>query len=306
MIETQWIDGLLLREMILAGTANLEKNREMVDALNVFPVPDGDTGTNMSLTMKSAAREVSSKEYATAGAAAAAIAKGALRGARGNSGVITSQLMRGFARAVEGLDKISPLQFAQALKAGADKAYKAVMKPKEGTILTVARVIAEEAVKQAQSAPDDFDALMRVIMTSGENILSRTPDMLPVLKQAGVVDAGGRGLMCIYAGYVSAMGGEYTDEKPAEAAEEQKAEFVDDHDAIEEFKYAYCTKFEIRNLRNDAKPSDITTFRRYLNRIGDNVLVDGDQTFLNVHVHTNDPGKALQYGLSLGELMELK
>ena len=306
MIETQWIDGLLLREMILAGTANLEKNREMVDALNVFPVPDGDTGTNMSLTMKSAAREVSSKEYATAGAAADAIAKGALRGARGNSGVITSQLLRGFARSVEGLEKINPLQFAQALKAGADKAYKAVMKPKEGTILTVARVIAEEAVKQAQSAPDDFDALMRVIMTSGENILSRTPDMLPVLKQAGVVDAGGRGLMCIYAGYVSAMGGEYIDEKPAEAAEEQKTEFVDDHDAIEEIKFAYCTKFEIRNLRNDAKPSDITIFRRYLNRISDNVLVDGDLSLLNIHVHTNDPGKALQYGLSLGELMELK
>ena len=237
MIETQWIDGLLLREMILAGTANLEKNREMVDALNVFPVPDGDTGTNMSLTMKSAAREVSSKEYATAGAAADAIAKGALRGARGNSGVITSQLLRGFARSVEGLEKINPLQFAQALKAGADKAYKAVMKPKEGTILTVARVIAEEAVKQAQSAPD---------------------------------------------------------------------EFVDDHDAIEEIKFAYCTKFEIRNLRNDAKPSDITTFRRYLNRIGDNVLVDGDLSLLKIHVHTNDPGKALQYGLSLGELMELK
>ena len=164
MIQFKTIDGLLLRDMVVAGAALLEKNREAVDALNVFPVPDGDTGTNMSLTMQSATREVSSKEFLRADEAANALAKGALRGARGNSGVITSQLFRGFAKALSGVEKITPMQFAQALQKGAEMAYKAVMKPKEGTILTVARVIAEDAVKQAQKDPDDYDALMTVIL----------------------------------------------------------------------------------------------------------------------------------------------
>ena len=218
MIQVQLIDGLLLREMAVSAAAQLEKNREAVDALNVFPVPDGDTGTNMSLTMMSASREISSKEYVNAGEAAAALAKGALRGARGNSGVILSQLFRGFSRALEGVEKISPVQFAQALQAGAEVAYKAVMRPKEGTILTVARVIAEEAVKQAQSAPNDYDALMRVILASGENILKLTTDMLPALKQGGVVDGGGRGVLCIYSGFADALGGELIDLAPVEAA----------------------------------------------------------------------------------------
>ena len=196
MIQIHEIDGLLLREMVLSGAALLEKNREAVDALNVFPVPDGDTGTNMSLTMASATREINQHEYTSASKAADALAKGALRGARGNSGVITSQLYRGFAKAIDGLEKITPMDFARGMKAGADTAYKAVMKPKEGTILTVARVIAEDALRQAQAAPEDFDALFTVILQSGEAILARTPEMLPVLKQAGVVDAGGRGLLC--------------------------------------------------------------------------------------------------------------
>ena len=159
--------------MFVTGAAMLEMNREAVDALNVFPVPDGDTGTNMSLTMNSAVREVSQKEYLNAGEAAAAVAKGALRGARGNSGVITSQLYRGFARALEGVERVTPVQFAAALKRGAETAYKAVMKPKEGTILTVARVIAEEAVKQAERAPEDYDALFNNILTTGEAILKK-------------------------------------------------------------------------------------------------------------------------------------
>ena len=179
MIQHKTIDGLLLRDMVVAGAALLEKNREAVDALNVFPVPDGDTGTNMSLTMQSATREVNAQEYLRADEAAAAISKGALKGARGNSGVITSQLLRGFATSLKGVEKITPVQFAQALKAGSDKAYKAVMKPKEGTILTVARVIAEDAIKYTESNPDDYDGLMNVILTSGEAILKRTPDMLP-------------------------------------------------------------------------------------------------------------------------------
>ena len=304
MIQVQLIDGLLLRDMIISGAAILEKNREAVDALNVFPVPDGDTGTNMSLTMASACREVSSREFTSAGEAASAIAKGALRGARGNSGVITSQLLRGFARSVDGLEKISPVQFAQALKAGADMAYKAVMKPKEGTILTVARVIADEAMKQAQAAPEDYDGLMRVILTSGENILNRTPDMLPVLKQAGVVDAGGRGLLCIYAGYSAAMGGEHVESAPAPVVKEE--EFVDDHDAIEEFKFSYCTRYKVQNLRMDAKPTDIPALKRHLSRIGDTVRVLGDLSQLDVLVHTNDPGRALQYGQGLGELIHVE
>ena len=167
MIQAKTIDGVLLRDMVVAGAALLEKHREAVDALNVFPVPDGDTGTNMSLTMASATREVNQKEYLNAGEAAAAVSKGALKGARGNSGVITSQLLRGFSRALAGVERITPAQFAAALKSGAETAYKAVMKPKEGTILTVARVIAEEAVKQAERTPDDYDALFTNILSTG-------------------------------------------------------------------------------------------------------------------------------------------
>jgi uncharacterized protein len=306
LIQIKEIDGLLLREMTLAGTAILEKNREAVDALNVFPVPDGDTGTNMSLTMASAMREVNSKEYTSVSEAAEALAKGSLRGARGNSGVILSQLFRGFAQALEGLESVTPAQFAKALKSGADTAYKAVMKPKEGTILTVSRVIAEDAIRQAQQAPEDFDALMRVMLSSGENILRRTQEMLPALKQAGVVDAGGRGLLLIYTGYASALRGEHIETQKIDMSGDRAVAFEDDHDLLEEIKFTYCTEFLIQNLRQDAKDSDINIFRRHLNRIGDCVLVVGDLSLVKVHVHTNEPGKALQYGICLGELVNLK
>ena len=305
MIQTKFIDGLLLREMVIAGAGLLEKNREVVDALNVFPVPDGDTGTNMSLTMMSATREINQKEFQSAGEAANALAKGALRGARGNSGVITSQILRGFAKALEGVDKINPVQFAAAMKSGADTAYKAVMKPKEGTILTVARVMAEDAVRQAEANPDDFEALFDVIMKSGEAILNRTPEMLPVLKQAGVVDAGGRGLMIIYSGFAAVLRGETIDTVAA-AGDSAPVEFEDDHDNMEEIKFAYCTEFLIQYIKDDVKEEDVDFFRRRLNRIGDCVLVVGDMELVKVHVHTNDPGKALQYGLELGELVNLK
>ncbi|MBE5786801.1 MAG: DAK2 domain-containing protein [Clostridiales bacterium] len=305
-MQVQAIDGLLLREMVLAGAALLEKNREAVDALNVFPVPDGDTGTNMSLTMGSATREIKSKDFARADQAAEALAKGALRGARGNSGVITSQLYRGFARALEGVEQIKPLDFARALKSGADTAYKAVMKPKEGTILTVARVIAEDAMKQAQAAPDDFDGLFNVILTTGESILKRTTDMLPVLKQAGVVDAGGRGLLLLYQGYAAVLRGETIDALPDPMDSSPEMEFVDDHDSMDEITFAYCTEFLIQYLKAGVNDNDVDAFRRRLNRIGDCVLVVGDLELVKVHVHTNDPGKALQYGLELGELVNLK
>ncbi|MBP3644971.1 MAG: DAK2 domain-containing protein [Clostridia bacterium] len=305
MIQTKTIDGVLLRDMMVAGAAMLEKNREAVDALNVFPVPDGDTGTNMSLTMNSATREMSQKEHRTAGEAAAAMAKGALRGARGNSGVITSQLYRGFARALEGVERVTPVQFAAALKSGAETGYKAVMKPKEGTILTVARVIAEEAVKQAERTPDDYEALFTNILTTGEKILKKTQQMLPALTQAGVVDAGGRGLLLIYMGYAACLRGE--DLPVASEGDEQGPPvFEDDHDALGEIKFAYCTEFLIQNLYPDILEEDIDSFRRRLNRIGDCVLVVGDLGLVKVHVHTNEPGKALEYGLSLGELVNLK
>lgn len=305
MIQAKTIDGVLLRDMVVAGAAMLEKNREAVDALNVFPVPDGDTGTNMSLTMSSATREVSQKEYLSAGEAAAAIAKGALRGARGNSGVITSQLFRGFSRALDGVERITPVQFAAALKRGAETAYKAVMKPKEGTILTVARVIAEEAVKQAERAPEDYEALFVNILTTGEAILKQTQQMLPALTAAGVVDAGGRGLLHIYKGYAACLRGEELPDE-AEGGEDGDASFRDDHDALDEIKFTYCTEFSIQNLYPDILEEDIDSCRRRLNRIGDSVFVSGDLALVKVHVHTNEPSKALEYGLSLGELVDLK
>ncbi|MBR4081613.1 MAG: DAK2 domain-containing protein, partial [Clostridia bacterium] len=288
MIQFKTIDGLLLRDMVVAGAAILEKNREAVDALNVFPVPDGDTGTNMSLTMQSATREINSKEFLRADEAAAALAKGALRGARGNSGVITSQLFRGFAKALEGIDKITPVQFANALKRGADMAYKAVMKPKEGTILTVARVIAEDAIKQANAAPDDYEGLMNVIIKSGEAILKRTPDMLPALKQAGVVDSGGRGLLLIYTGYAAVMRGEDITASTVNMEEDGVPAFVDNHEDIGEIKFAYCTEFIIQYLKEDINEHDVDSFRRRLNRIGDSVVVVSDMGMVKVHVHTNN------------------
>jgi len=305
-MQIKMIDGLLLRDMVMAGAAMLENNRDSVDALNVFPVPDGDTGTNMSLTMTAAIRELSQREYVHAGEAADALAKGALRGARGNSGVITSQLYRGFAHGLEGLERISPVQFAAALKSGSEFAYKAMMKPKEGTILTVARVIAEEAVKQAEKAPEDFDALFDVILSSGEVILKKTQQMLPALTQAGVVDAGGRGLLLLYMGYQKALRGEEVPKETLDFSADGEVMFEDDHDQLGEIKYAYCTEFLIQNLLPEVTDEDINTFRRKLNRIGDCVLVVGDLALVKVHVHTNEPGKALNYGGAMGELVNLK
>ena len=306
MIQHKTIDGLLLRDMVVAGAALLEKNREAVDALNVFPVPDGDTGTNMSLTMQSATREVNAKEYLRADEAAAAVSKGALKGARGNSGVITSQLLRGFATALKGVDKITPVQFAQALKAGADKAYKAVMKPKEGTILTVARVIAEDALKYVEQNPDDYDGLINVMLTSGEAILRKTPEMLPPLKAAGVVDSGGRGLLLIYNGYAAVLRGEEIADPAALLAGDSVVTEEDIHDLSGEIHNVYCTEFSIVNFREDCTEGDVDSFRRRLNRIGDRVQVTGDMTETKVHVHTNNPGNAIEYGIELGELVNIK
>ena len=306
MIQFKTIDGLLLRDMVMAGTAILERNREAVDALNVFPVPDGDTGTNMSLTMQSATRELNSKEYLRADEAANALAKGALKGARGNSGVITSQLLRGFAKALNGIEKITPVQFAEALMKGSEMAYKAVMKPKEGTILTVARVVAEDALKQAKKAPDDYDQLITVILKSGEAILKKTPDMLPALKQAGVVDSGGRGLMLIYQGYAAVLRGE--DITAADDMMEDDVQAVSDdcHDLTKDLTYTYCVSFTLSRFRDDCDEHDLDSFRRRLNRIGDAVSVTGDLNGAEVHVHTDNPGFALDYGVEMAEISDIK
>ena len=292
--------------MIMAGTALLEKNREAVDALNVFPVPDGDTGTNMSLTMQSACREVNSKEFLRADEAANALAKGALKGARGNSGVITSQLLRGFAKALNGVEKITPVQFAQALTKGSEMAYKAVMKPKEGTILTVARIVAEDALKQANKDPNDYDTLFTVILKSGEAILKKTPDMLPALKQAGVVDSGGRGLMLIYQGYAAVLRGEDINLTETGMEDDFSAVSDDCHDLSKDLTYSYCVNFTLSHFREDCDEHDIDSFRRRLNRIGDNVSVNGDLTKAEIHVHTDNPGSALEYGVELAEISDVR
>ena len=305
MIQVQTINGVLLRDMAMAGSAMLDANRAEVDALNVFPVPDGDTGTNMSLTMQSAIREINAKEYLRADEACAALAKGALRGARGNSGVITSQLLRGFSKALAGVEEITPVQFAHALKAGSDLAYKAVMKPKEGTILTVARVIAEHALAQVEKDPDSYDALFNVILTSGLEILKRTPDMLPALKQANVVDSGGRGLLYIYAGYAAALRGESIEEMLAAAAAESGG-FQDDHSAITDLSFAYHVAYTLQNLRDDCTEGDVDSLRRRLNRIGNAVNVEGEEAPFRIHVHTNNPGSALEFGVELGEAVDVE
>ena len=292
--------------MAMAGTALLEKNREQVDALNVFPVPDGDTGTNMTLTMQSAIREINSKEFLRADDAANALSKGALKGARGNSGVITSQLLRGFAKALKGVEKITPIQFAEALCKGSEIAYKAVMKPKEGTILTVARVVAEDALNQAKQAPDDYDALINVMLKSGEAILKKTPDMLPALKQAGVVDSGGRGLMFIYQGYAAVLRGDDISTYETGSEDTEAGQMDDWHDLSRDLTHTYCVNFDLTAFREDCDEHDLDSFRRRLNRIGDCVQVQGDLSGAQVHVHTDNPGLTLEYGIELGELVNVK
>lgn len=300
------IDGLMLKEMVIAGAALLEKNREAVDALNVFPVPDGDTGTNMSLTMKSTVKEISLSDNPHASQVAEAAAKGALRGARGNSGVMLSQILRGFAKGLDGAQLITPVLFARALKSGSDMAYKAIMKPKEGTILTVIRVMAEEAQRQALRNPSDMNALIDVIIQSGEDILQKTPDMLPVLKQAGVVDSGGQGLLLVFTGYRAAFYGEHIDSTLELGQATTVLEFEDDHSTLEEIRFKYCTEFIIQELLPSVTEDDINRFRTKLSRIGDCVVVVGDFSMVKVHVHTNDPGKAIQYACAMGELVSMK
>ena len=220
--------------------------------------------------------------------------------------MITSQLLRGFSKALAGVDKITPVQFAEAMKKGSDMAYKAVMKPKEGTILTVARVMAEDAIRQAAKAPDDFDALFDVILRSGEAILKRTPDMLPALKQANVVDSGGRGLLLIYAGYAAVLRGEEITDQTGAMDDEVLPTSAYRCDGSGDLTYTYCVEYTIINMAEDCTEADIASMRRRMNRMGDAVNVVGDSEPVKVHVHTDHPGNAVEYGLELGEVVDVK
>ncbi len=307
------IDGHLLKEMLIDGAAMLENNKAAIDALNVFPVPDGDTGTNMSLTMMSAVKELAGVDTADATTVSAAIARGALKGARGNSGVILSQLFRGFAEGVKGHESIDAGIFAEALKLGVDKAYKAVMKPTEGTILTVARAVSENAQAYA-SKNDNLYGFVEGMISSGNEMLARTPDMLPVLKQAGVVDSGGAGLMAIYLGYKMALDGEEVENatdlaKKLTALSAQPPKELEQGasmDTGEEIEFGYCTETFITHIKEGVTAEDVDNLRDKLMEFGDCVLVVGDQELIKVHCHSNDPGRILRYCIRLGELDNIK
>ena len=302
------IDGMMLKEMFSSGAALLTQNRESVDALNVFPVPDGDTGSNMSQTITAAIKEMNMKRYTAAADVADAVARGALKGARGNSGVILSQILRGIARGLAGHEDVDCALWVQAIRQGANTAYKAVMKPKEGTILTVIRVIAED-LERSGGKCETLEELFKLLLTSGDAILKKTPEMLPVLKQAGVVDSGGMGLMVIFRGMYAALTGETVEiEESSGAAQSMPGEYVDDHGdlRVEDITFGYCTEFIVSHPRPDMKESEVVRLRKRLEKIGDCVLVISDLSVVKVHVHTNDPGKAMQYALELGELDAIK
>jgi DAK2 domain fusion protein YloV len=300
----QRITGELFKEMVLSAAAYLEKNKKSLNALNVFPVPDGDTGTNMSLTMMSAVKEVKSADTSKIGSVGDALSLGALKGARGNSGVILSQLFRGFSKSLSGMETAGTADFARAMQEGVDAAYKAVMKPKEGTILTVAREMAKAGLRCASTDANIYQ-LMDEVIEQGTQTLKKTPDMLPVLKEAGVVDAGGKGLLVIYRGFKMAMDGEAITDSVLFETEEPAADFTATAGG-EDIEYAYCTEFFIKNIHESVKQDDIDRYREKLMKIGDCVLVVGDLQLIKTHVHTNVPGKALQFALRFGELSRIK
>ena len=307
------IDGLKFKEMLAGGVKALEMNRTIVDELNVFPVPDGDTGTNMSLTLASAMREANACGSLLIDEIAMAFSKGALRGARGNSGVISSQIFRGFAVALEGKADLTPKTFAECLKKGTEIAYSAVTKPKEGTILTVVRVMAEEASAACRGKKVEFDAFLKRVIDAGEDILQKTPDMLPVLKKAGVVDAGGRGLVTVFDGMYRTLVGEelvLISGGKVEGNDFAEIKTVGEFDPLENdyehITFQYCTEYFITHLKNEVTDAAIDKYRDYLTTIGDCVLVIGDTDLVKTHVHTNHPDRALKAALNLGELDGVK
>ena len=302
------LNGVMLKSMIWTASKLIEINRVNIDALNVFPVPDGDTGTNMSLTIQSAVKSLMEINNSTIENVAEAVSKGALRGARGNSGVILSQILRGFCNTLKNAKEIDTKLFAQALVSGAEVAYGAVSKPKEGTMLTVARMVAEHA-QSIKSKHKDFETFLPEIINKAKEALDLTPELLPVLKKAGVVDAGGKGLLFLYEGMYKALMGEKVGGEDQMVSTAQSAETVMEHAGIMSFgaiEFAYCTEFFIVNLKKKTTIADIERLREFLMTIGDSVIVIGDLDLVKVHVHTNQPGVALTKALVLGELDKLK
>ena len=296
---TQTINAALLKNMVISGANNLNANKEFVDSLNVFPVPDGDTGTNMALTFTAAAREISNKEYSSVSDVASAVAKATLRGARGNSGVILSQIFRGIASGLSGKETVTVHDFAAAIKKGSDTAYQAVMKPTEGTILTVIRYMG----KCATSVRDkDFETFFTKVMAEGNVALDKTPEMLPQLKQAGVVDAGGKGLLCIFEGMQKALDGDevtLSDYVASTSSTASAQQAIDPNDIT----FAYCTEFIIEK----ANASDnANAFREKISPKGDCMLVIEEDDIVKVHIHTNNPGYVLEQAVKLGQLINIK
>ena len=305
----------LFQEMVQAGATRLNKQAEYVNSLNVFPVPDGDTGTNMGMTIENGAKEVSDRSASTVGEAAGIFAKGLLMGARGNSGVITSQLFRGFSQSVKDKQELDGAALAAAFQSGVEVAYKAVMKPVEGTILTVSRGAAIGAKKKAESTNDAVE-VMRAALEGAKTALAKTPDMLPVLKEVGVVDSGGQGLVFIYEGFLSALTGEFIASEEFQATPATMSEMINaehhksvaGHVATEDIKFGYCTEIMVALKQGPTyvKDFDYDEFRNYLNNLGDSLLVVNDDEIVKVHVHTEDPGLVMQEGLKYGSLVKVK
>ncbi|MED5804340.1 DAK2 domain-containing protein [Streptococcus anginosus] len=305
----------LFQEMVQSASTRLNKQAEYVNSLNVFPVPDGDTGTNMGMTIENGAKEVADKSASTVGEVAGIFAKGLLMGARGNSGVITSQLFRGFSQSVKEKEELTGQDLALAFQSGVEVAYKAVMKPVEGTILTVFRGAAIGAKKKAEET-DDAVEVMKAALDSAKVALAKTPDMLPVLKEVGVVDSGGQGLVFIYEGFLSALTGEYIASEEFQATPATMTEMINaehhksvaSHVATEDIKYGYCTEIMVALKKGPTyvKEFDYDEFRNYLNELGDSLLVVNDDEIVKVHVHTEDPGLVMQEGLKYGSLVKVK
>ncbi|MDW2797552.1 DAK2 domain-containing protein [Clostridium boliviensis] len=301
----KYIDAKMLQKAFLAGAKELEAKKDWINELNVFPVPDGDTGTNMTMTIMSAAKEVAAIENPTMESLAKAISSGSLRGARGNSGVILSQLFRGFTKEIAAADQVTVTIMANSFVRATETAYKAVMKPKEGTILTVARGMAEKAAELVTETEDIIEFCHQVI-EQGDYVLSQTPEMLPVLKQAGVVDSGGQGLMQVVKGAFNFLIGKEVD-LTVETAGHREAASGSDGVALKEadIKFGYCTEFII-NLEKSYNEKAEQEFKGYLESIGDSLVVVSDDDIVKVHVHTNDPGLAIQKALTFGSLSRMK
>ena len=302
------INGLILAEMIDLGSKNLAKNAEKINALNVFPVPDGDTGTNMNLSMSSGAKETAANVVENIGELGKSFSKGLLMGARGNSGVILSQLFRGMSQHIADKKEVNAKEFAEAIQNGVSIAYKAIIKPVEGTILTVAREAAEAGVKAAENTTSVVE-VMEAIYAEAQASLKRTPELLPILKEVGVVDSGGQGLVCVYQGFVAALKGEKIEGLEAVETNVVDMQFEDDHDmdfmSPEDIVYGFCTEFTVR-LNKEKKEFNEDKFREDMSKFGDSLLVISDSEYVKIHVHTETPGDVFNYGQQYGELIKIK